>query len=73
MLFVSSEKSKRTQVIKLFKTIYDSSPKEYPNGSTMVFILLTEGTHTSPAYWKKKSCSIMITTMEKKSQYVLEV
>jgi hypothetical protein len=50
MLFVSSEKSKRTQVIKLFKTIYDSSPKEYPNGSTMVFILLTEGTHTSPAY-----------------------
>jgi hypothetical protein len=49
MLFVSAEKSKQEEVLNLFKSIYDGSPKECP----MLFIPLRENTHTSPEYRSK--------------------
>jgi len=53
MLFVSAEKSKQEEIVNLFKSIYDGSLKEYPNGSMMLFIPLQENAHTSPNYCSK--------------------
>jgi hypothetical protein len=53
MLFVSAEKSKVSQLTALFKSIYDGKPKAYPNGSMMVFIPFSEGTHSSADYRAK--------------------
>ncbi len=53
MLFVSAEKSKQEQVTSIFKKLYDGSPKEYPNGSMMLFIPLHDNTHTSPEHQEK--------------------
>jgi len=53
MLFVSSEKSKQDQIINFFKKLYDGDTKEYPQGSMMLFIPLTESTHYSPEYRTK--------------------
>jgi hypothetical protein len=38
MLFVSAEKSRKEEVVSLFKTIYDDTSKSYPNGAMMLFI-----------------------------------
>jgi hypothetical protein len=38
MLFVSAEKSRKDEVIALFKSIYDCTKKSYPNGAMMLFI-----------------------------------
>ncbi len=53
MLFVLAEKSKQEEVTTIFIRLYDGSPKEYPNGSTMPFIPLHEGTHTALEYREK--------------------
>jgi hypothetical protein len=38
MIFVSAEQSKAIETIELLKTIYNGSPKVYPNGNMMLFI-----------------------------------
>jgi hypothetical protein len=53
MLFISGKKSKKEELSNFFKSLYDGSNKEYPNGSMMLFILLTEGTHSSSMYREK--------------------
>jgi hypothetical protein len=42
MLFVSAEKSKQEKIITFMKELYDGEPKQYPQGSMMLFIPLTE-------------------------------
>ncbi len=53
MLFVSAEWSMQEQIITFFKKLYDGKMKEYPQGSMMLFIPLTESTHYSPEYHAK--------------------
>jgi hypothetical protein len=53
MLFISAERWKVPQLTALFKSIYDGKPKAYPNGSMMVFIPFSEGTHSSAKYHAK--------------------
>jgi hypothetical protein len=52
MLFILT-KSKVPQHTTFFKTLYDGKPKSYPNGSMMVFIPFSKGTHSSAEYWAK--------------------
>jgi hypothetical protein len=40
-------------MITFFKMLYDGSSKQYPQGSMMLFILLTEGAHAAPEYRAK--------------------
>jgi len=42
MLFVSAEKSKQEKIITFMKELYDGEPKQYPQGSMMLFIPLIE-------------------------------
>jgi hypothetical protein len=44
MLFISTEKSKQDEAEDFFKCLYEGSPKEYPNGSTTIFIPLKNST-----------------------------
>jgi hypothetical protein len=53
MLFVSAEKSKQERLIDFFKTLYDDEPKQYPQGSMMLFIPLTESSHYLAEYRSK--------------------
>jgi hypothetical protein len=48
MIFVNAEKSKQNAVSTFFRTLYDGSPKEYPNGAMMMYIPLNEGTLYTP-------------------------
>jgi hypothetical protein len=43
MIFVSTEKSKQLQVTTFFSSLYDATPKEYPNGIMLLFIPLRDG------------------------------
>ncbi len=43
MIFVSTEKSKQLQVTAFFASLYDATPKEYPNGIMLLFIPIREG------------------------------
>lgn len=53
MLFVSAERSKQEIIIDFFKILYDGEPKQYPQGSMMLFIPLTESSHYSMEYRSK--------------------
>jgi hypothetical protein len=53
MLFISSEKSKYEEATVFFKSLYDGSPKAYPNGSMMLFIPLTNCASASSEYREK--------------------
>jgi hypothetical protein len=53
MLFVSSEKSKQEKIIRFFEMLYEGEPKQYPQGSMMLFIPLTKNIHYSPEYRAK--------------------
>ncbi len=43
MIFVSTEKSKQLPVANFFSSLYDATPKEYPNGIMLLFIPLRDG------------------------------
>ncbi len=43
MVFVSTEKSKQLLVANFFSSLYDATPKEYPNGIMLLFIPLRDG------------------------------
>jgi hypothetical protein len=53
MIFVSAEKSRTTEVATLFSTIYDGTPKAYPNGAMMIFLPMHEDTPYTPEYRQK--------------------
>jgi len=53
MLFISAEKSKQEETDEFFKKLWDGSPKEYPNGSMMIFIPLNSGANVSTDYRAK--------------------
>jgi hypothetical protein len=48
MLFITGEKKKQNEIAAHFHALYDGTPKEYPNGTMMIFISLNEGTNYSP-------------------------
>ena len=50
MLFVSAEKSRQQEVIRLMKLIYDGTQKSYPNGYMMLFVPIQELTNSTPAF-----------------------
>lgn len=53
MLMLSTEKSKQEQVSSFFKNLYDGTPKEYPNGTMMVYIPIADGVHYTPEHRNK--------------------
>jgi hypothetical protein len=52
MIFVSAEKSKAEQAVRVFSSIYNGAHKDYPNNAPMLFIPLLRMDH-SPEYRKK--------------------
>jgi hypothetical protein len=48
MLFITGEKSRQNEIAAYFCTLYDETPKEYPNGAMMMFIPLNKGTIYTP-------------------------
>lgn len=53
MIFVQTEKSKQLEVGKFFSSLYDGTPKNYPNGIMLLFIPLYDHIKHEPAYRQK--------------------
>jgi len=51
--YLYPQKSKQEQIINFFKTLYDGEPQQYPQGSMMLFIPLTDNSHYSKEYRSK--------------------
>jgi hypothetical protein len=48
MVYITGEKSRQSEIAAYFCSLYVGAPKEFPNGATMMFIPLNEGTAYSP-------------------------
>jgi hypothetical protein len=53
MIFVCSEKSRQLEASHFFSTLYDGTPKEYPNGIMLLFIPLSNTIHYDNLYRQK--------------------
>ncbi len=70
MLFITGEISRQNEIAAYFHNLYDGTPKEYPNGTMMLFIPLNKGT----IYSQKKeqnTYSTMKVSLAKKMLYAL--
>lgn len=53
MIFVCCEKSTQNATTEFFSKLYDSTPKDYPNGIMMLFIPLNYTILYEPTYQQK--------------------
>ncbi len=53
------QNTRQERVSNLFKSIYDGTKKNYPNGSMMLFIPIQDTKLSSSSFWRKKRFSTM--------------